>query len=221
MNITRLKLIIIAASTFAVSNAYSQSGAIYSFNFKVDPQLTEYYKVEKSGHLLSNYSQKDEMPQSLIDSIKINTEAAFAAKLNMPVQMCFHKYSSPMHFTSEGLNGVLEGLPEITTFKRGQKDCPQNTRYIKLDVLIFVGGGYFVVNETNKTKMRPQIQITAKVVDENKQEVWKGKVMLKDFEKLKTETILIDGGYVKNSEVLSPNQIYAMYMLALNKLMIE
>jgi len=217
-----LKTIFIVASIFTTSVAFSQSGAIYSFYFKIDPLLTDYIKIEnKSRTWLSGYSEEETMPDQLIDSIKLNTEQAFTAKLKMPVKMCYHKYKSEVRFTSEGINGVLVGLPELTTFKRGKEDCAQNSRYIRLDVQIYASGGTSITTVTTKTKLKPKVQITAKVVDEDNNEVWKKEVVLKDFTKIRSETIYYRGYDITKSEVLTPLDIYAMYMMGLDELMKE
>lgn len=216
-----LKTMLIIASMFATSIAYTQSGAVYSFYFKVDPELTDYIQMDDHTKWFSGFSESDEMPEELIDSIKMKTEQAFTSKLEMPVEMCFHVYKSKMHFTSEGINGVLIGLPESTTFKRGKEDCPQNSRYIKLDVQIYASGGSSITMGKTKTKLKPKVQVTAKVFDENKKVVWKKQVVLKDFKKLRSETRYYEGYDITKSEVLNPVDIYVMYRMGLDKLMEE
>jgi len=221
MKYNYLKNVFIIASIFTTSIAYSQSGAIYSFLFKIDPLLTDYIKIEnKSRTWLSGYSEKEDMSDQLIDSIKMKTEEAFTKKLNLPVKMCFHKYKSDMHFEIGGTNGFLEGLPE-NTFKRGKDDCPQNSRFIRLDVQILSSGGTSITTVTTKTKIKPRIQITAKVVDEKNNEIWKKEVVLKDFTNIRSETIYYRGYDITKSEVLTPIDIYAMYMMGLDELMKE
>jgi predicted type IV restriction endonuclease len=175
---------------------------------------------DKSRSWLSGYSEGEAMPEQLIDSIKIKTEAAFSDKLKMPVKMCFHKYKSDIHFESGGTNGILEGLPE-NTFKRGKEDCPQNNRYISLDVQIYPSGGTSITIGTTKTKLKPRLQITAKVVDENKTEVWRKDIAIKDFAKLRSETAYYGSVEITKSEVLSPFDIYAMYLMGLDELIKE
>ncbi len=200
---------------------FAQSGAVYSFIFKIDPELTNYIKVDDhSRNWLSGYSESDEMPEQIIDSIKLKAEEAFTNKLKMPVKMCFHQYKSEVHISSGGMNGILEGLPE-NTFKRGKDDCPQNSRYISLDVMIYPSGGTSINIGTTKTKLKPKLQIYAKVFDENKNEVWKRDIAIRDFAKLRSETTYYGSVEVTRSEVLTPFDIYAMYLMGLDALMKE
>lgn len=216
-------LILFLAAFFIsnLKNAYSQTGAIYSFYFKVDPQLTEYIKINYDRKWFSSFSESNEMPKAFIDSIKNKTELAFSNKLKMPVKMCYHIYKSDVHFTSEGINGVLEGLPEITTFKRGKKDCPQNTRFVSINVNIYASGGTSITFTNTQSKLKPKVQINAKVVDENNDVVWKKEVVLKNFSKLRAETRYYQGYDITKSEVLLPLDIYNMYLLGLEELMKE
>jgi hypothetical protein len=133
--------------------------------------------------------------------------------------MCYHEYKSDVHFTTER-PGSVQGLPELTTLKRGKNDCPGKTRYIRLDVQIYASGGSVTMVNT-KTKLKPRIEFLAKVVDEENNEIWKNKVVLKDFEKLRSVTRYYEGYEITKSEVLSPLDIYAMYRMALEKVVSE
>lgn len=221
MKLSRLKVLLIIGSLLGTFCSFGQSAVVYSFFFRIDPELTQYEKVDYHRKWFSEFSEGDAMPDQLIDSIKLKTELAFSRKLNMPVTMCFHQYKSETHFTSAGMDGVLEGLPESTTFKRGKADCPQNTRFIKLDVQIYSSGGSSITTVNTRTKLKPKVQIAAKVFDENNNEVWKRSVSSSDFAKLRSETRYYDGYDVTLSEVLSPVDIYAMYLMCLDALMSE
>ena len=202
-----------------LKNAYSQTGAIFSFYFKVDPRLTEYVKIDYNRKWFSSFSESNEMPKVFIDSIKSKTEQAFSNKLKMPVKMCYHVYKSDIHFTSEGINGVLEGLPEITTFKRGKNDCPQNIRYVSINVNIYSSGGTSITFTNTQTKLKPKVQMNVKVVDENNDVIWKKEAVLKNFSKLRSETRYYQGYDITKSEVLTPLDIYNMYLMGLEELM--
>lgn len=213
------RIFLVAASLFSALAAGAQSGVVYSFDFKIAPELTNYEKVEYDRNWFSEFSEGEAMPESLVDSIKLKTEEAFTAKFNIPVKMCYHEYKSDVRFTSER-PGSVEGLPELTTLKRGKKDCPDKTRYISLNVQIYSSSSS-VTSVNTKTKLKPRIEFQAKVVDEENNEIWKNKVVLKDFDKLRSETRYYQGKKVTKSEVLSPLDIYDMYQMALEKLMSE
>lgn len=204
---------------FASFTADAQSGVVYSFSFRIAPELTNYEKIEFRQNWFSEFSEGEAMPESLVDSIKLKTEEAFTAKLNMPVKMCYHEYKSDVHFTTEG-PGSVEGLPELTTLKRGKNDCPGKTRYIRLDVQIYSNSSS-VTTVNTITKMKPRIEFLAKVVDEENKEIWKNKVVLKDFDKIRSQTRYYEGYTITKSEVLSPLDIYAMYRQALEKMVSE
>jgi hypothetical protein len=218
MKTTYLKWMFMLTSMFATAHLNAQSGAIFTFNFKVDPLLTEYKRTERNTAVLSETSTSDAMPQELIDSIKLKTEEAFTERFKMPVKMCYHKNKKGEDVGSVGVSGMLEGLPS-NTFNGGKADCPQNTRYIRLDVQIYPSGGASVTTDKERGALKPRLEIIAKVVDENNEYVWKQKVDLRDFEQLQYETKSYENHKVTRSEVLSPSDIYTIYLKGLNMLM--
>ncbi len=221
MKFNTLKPLFIIALLFAAAATSAQSGAIYQFSFNIDPLLTEYLKVEdKSRNWLPEYSESETMPNQLIDSIKIKTEEAFAKKLNMPVKLCYHKNKKGKEISSVGDFGNLEGLP-TNTFNGAINDCPQNSHYIYLGVQIYSSGGSSITMVSTKTKLKPRLQITIKVVDENKNEIWKKSIAVNDFSKIRSQTWYHNSVEVTKSEVLSPYDIYTMYLMGLDKLMKE
>jgi hypothetical protein len=221
MKYAYLKFIFFASLMFATSIAIAQSGAVYSFVFRIDPELTDYIKVDdKAKTWLSGYSESDEMPSQIIYSIKLKTEESFTNKLKMPVKLCYHKNKKGKEVSSVGVGGILEGLPS-NTFNGGKDDCPQNSRYISMDVQIYPSGGTSITIGTTKTKLKPKLQIYAKVFDENKNEVWKKEIAIKDFAKLRSETAYYGSVEITKSEVLTPFDIYAMYLMGLDALMKE
>jgi hypothetical protein len=214
MKSTNFKPFFIITLLFITSLTSAQSGAIYGLVFTVDPILIDYKTIEIKGIASS---KRDEMPKQLIDSIKIKTEIAFANKLQMPVKMCFNRLQSETFLMHPGTIG---GLP-FNTFKRAKEDCPNNSRYISLDVDILSSGSSSSFSPVTKTKSKPYIVLYVKVYDENKNEVWKKNIKIKDFEKLRSSTIHYGIVDVTNSAILSPLDIYEMYLKGLDMLMKE
>jgi len=160
------------------------------------------------------------MPQQLIDSITQKTEERFAEQLAMPVKCCYRKNKKGENIGSVGVFGDLEGLPD-NTFNRSKEVCPTSTRYISLSVQLYSSGGTSVTMVNKKSKLKPKLQITAKVYDENKVKIWQKKVVLKDFKKLRSITRYYGTVEETNSQVLNPYDIYAMYLMGLDKLMLD
>lgn len=220
MGNVKIKLMFIATLLFTTFNACAQGGSVFMFLFRIDPELTNYEKVEFHRTWFSGYSEGEAMPNELIDSIKLKTEEAFSSILKMPVKMCFKKNAADEIFTTAGTFGWLEGLP-ANTLKKAQSICPQQSRYIKLDVNIYASGGSSITLANTKTKLKPKIQLYAKVFDEKGDVVWKKDLSLNDFSNLRSVTNYYKGYDITKSEVLSPLDIYAMYRKALDKLTSE
>jgi hypothetical protein len=203
------------------SQVKAQSGSIYFFFFKVDQQLTDYFKVEdKARTWFSGWSESETMPERLIDSIKLKAEEMFSSKLGMPVKCCYRKNKKGENISTVGMFGMLEGLPS-NTFTVGKETCPASTRYIWIDVQLYSSGGTSITTVNKISKLKPKIQITAKVYDENKTEIWKEEAVIKDFEKLRSVTKYYGSLEVTRSDVLNPYDIYAMYLMGMDKLLQE
>lgn len=138
----------------------------------------------------------------------------------MPVKCCYRKNKKGENISSIGVSGVIEGLP-ANTFSQGKEVCSGSTRYISLSVQLYASGGSSVTIVNTKTKLKPKLQITAKVFDDNKIEIWGKKVVLKDFEKIRSITKYYGTVEVTRSEVLTPYDIYAMYLMGLDQLMLD
>jgi hypothetical protein len=221
MKYTYFKMLFIIASILSSSVVFAQSGTIYCFFFTIDPDLTNYIKIDDhSRKWLSGYSESTTMPDQLIDSIKMKTEEAFTNKLKMPVKSCYHKNKKGEDVGSIGVFGQLEGLAS-NTFNGSKKDCPGNSQYIYLDVKIYPSEGTSITLVKTKSKLQPRLEITTKVLDENKNKVWSKSIVIKDFEKIRSETKYYGSVEVTKSEVLTPFDIYAMYLMGLDKLMSE
>jgi hypothetical protein len=221
MKYTNLKPLFIITLLFYAFVASAQSGAVYSFLFNVNPELTDFVKVERNNKKwFSEYSSGEIFPKELIDSIKIKTEKAFTDKLQMPVKMCFHIDKRGRIYTSGGTGKHLEGLPS-NTFKGAKVDCPENNRYVRLSVQISNGGSNSVTfgNKKSKTKINPNLRIFATVFDENKNKVWKKKIEISDFANLRSIKSNYGDFDVTKSEVLSSADIYTMFIIGLDELM--
>ena len=211
------KIINLISLILVTSAVVAQSGAVYSFTFKVDEELTEYLKVEnKSKKWFPGFGVSDAMPQEILDSIKSRAEKNFTSKLNLPVTLCYNKNNKGKQIGGSGGFGFLENLPS-NTFNGGKEDCPGNTHYIKLDVSI-TGDGSSIIIGTKKTKIKPKITIWAKVYDEKKNEIWDKRITIKDFGKLRSETVYYGNTEITNAETLTPFDIYVMYLLGMDML---
>ena len=205
--------------TFLLSTSlFAQSGSVYFFNFTLDPELTDYIKVEnKSKQWFSGWSESQAMPDEIVDSIKSKTETAFSNKLDIPVTMCYRTNKKGENLGSAGVFGALEGMPD-NTFNKGKEDGPDATQYIYFSVQIYAAGGTSITMVDKKSKLKPKLQLTVKVLDADKKKLWENKVVIKDFEKLRSTTKFYGAKEVTTSETLTPYDIYAMFLMGLEEL---
>ena len=200
--------------------AAQSTAVVHQFLFRVDEELTTELSVDnKSRTWFPGYSVGQAMPEQLIDSMARQTEQALTKRLGMPVRMCYHKNKKGKDVGTVGVGGMIEGLPG-NTFKAGKESCPGEFRYVDLGCSITAGGSSSIVwGNKVKTKVKPLVVMTMQVYDPEKNAVMKGKVKLKDFEKLRSTTEYNGPEETKTSETLTPYDIYGMYRLALAELM--
>ena len=206
----------------AMSTAAQQEAVVHQFLFHVDEELTTSYKVDdKSRNWFPGYSTSEAMPQSLIDSIKTRTEEALSKKLGIPVKMCYKESTKDAFIQMSGGPGMIPGLPGFV-FKKGKEVCPDKHRYVDIGANIYASGGASVdLGGRTKTKLKPKVTLDISVYDVNKEEVWGSKVALKDFDKLRSETRYYGSKEVTKAETLTPYDIYAMYLMALEEAMLK
>lgn len=211
---------LIAATILSASLANAQQEAVvHQLLFTVSEELTTEFKTEnKSRNWLPGYSISESMPENLLDSIMSRTAAALSTKLGMPVTMCFPRNKKGEEIGTMDVGGMIPGLPG-NTFKRAKEECPGKYRYIDIGASIRDGGDsgvQFGPGKKDHSKMKPVVTCDISVYDADKEEVWGAKSKIKDLKTLRTRREYSGNSETTKSETLTPLDIYAMYMMALD-----
>ena len=214
-----LRLTLLLFSFIFSLTTFSQKGAIFQFSFYIDPHLTESLSVEDTAkHWFSGYSMGEAIPQDVLDLIKNQSTKAFSEKFKMPVTLCYHKNKKGKEVESVEVDGYLGGLPSNTFKMAKEGDCPGISSFIDIDFNIS-GDGEEKINGIKSNKIKPRVEISAKVYNENKDVIWKNRTSIKNFGELRFSE-KYEGSVVKrDSETLTAYDIYVMYITALEKLM--
>lgn len=206
-------------SIFAVS---AQTGVIYNFSFRIDDELTTKMKAQNKDHKILNLATIEDMPKELSDTILMITE-------NMLGEMLSVELSS---MTPEE-KAVMAALPEhlmylpANRFKKAVKENADANVFVNISCHIAASGGTKVsLGNKSFSKVKPKLTLTIKAVDKEKEEVASKKVVLKDFEKLRSKTFEKTYGVkglgqntdeVTESETLNSNDVLRMYMMGLTE----
>ncbi len=210
---------VLMLSFFSVS---AQSGVIYNFSFRIDDELTTKMKAQNKDHKILNLATIEDMPKELSDTILMITE-------NMLGEMLSVELSS---MTPEE-KAVMPALPEhlmylpANRFKKAVKENADANTFVNISCHIAASGGTKVsLGNKSFSKVKPKLTLTIKVVDKEKEEIASKKVVIKDFEELRSKTFEKTYGVkglgqntdeVTESETLNSNDVLRMYMMGLTE----
>jgi len=199
-----------------------KTGQIYYMQVAVEDELVENFSMSKEdGTFFTEYSERDEFPQDLADSVKKATAHFLSQSLNADVSAFYPKDNKP-GVTFFGVDGYIPGLPK-TNFKKASEST-NSDYYIK--IVGDINSGNIRLNlgtDDRFKKYKPRIKLTVKVYDKNKNKVWKKKIKLKKFGKLNEyngKMVVFGNMYdYSKSETLSPLDISMIYLTALEEML--
>jgi len=200
--------------SFATAQDDGKTTGLYYLHVGISEELTTEFKATANDRsVLNGYSESAIFPDSLLDSVRIVTEAMLTEKLNSLTECTYRVNKKGKTITSVGANNELEGMP-INTFKNAllQSDHDQ---YVKVSCMFNTGGSSVDLGATKRSKVKPKVTVVVTVFDRDKNEIYKGKATLKDFGKLRQKERTRGNVTVKHSETLTPADIFMMYEMAL------
>lgn len=220
-NNTLFALFVLLASQFAVG----QTGIIYNFMFRIDDELTTQTAIQNKDHKILNIATIEEMPKELSDTIALVSEQFLSGVLGAEVNSLMPEEKLVMAALPEHLM-YLPGNTLNKAIKTESKDY-----YINISCYVAASGGTTIsLGKESYSKVKPKVTLTIDVYDKDKNKVKEGKVVLKDFEKLRSHSF--ENTYdvyglkettdeVTVSETLNSNDILRMYLMALEQVIME
>lgn len=194
-----------------------ESAGIYYISFRVDDELrNELEATHKERKFFSSYSEQAHFPEELINEMKDSIQASVSKVLNVNAECVYALNRKGDTIYTLGMNGELEGMPVQT---KGKAIKTHNkTHYVRVDVSIVSSGGVAVeLPNGTRSRLKPMITYTITSFNGDGKRTFKEKVKLKDFGVLKSiERDSGNGNWrVKESDVLHPEDIYQMFLLAM------
>ena len=166
------------------------------------------------------------MPEILVDSMLATTEQKLSKKLGYPVKVTFYKNKKGKEIKTLPVNGQIGGLPG-TSFKKIKSQHSDYNYYIKIMANLYSSGGMkFDFGFEKFSYMKPKLTLKLVVYDNNKKQVLKKTINLKDLHTVRShekDIYNIFDRHYKYTETkgLSPFDLYTIYLMGLDKLISE
>ena len=213
------KLTLLLGLIISYFSVNAQTGLIYNIAFRIDPDLITQSKIQNQDHQILNIATVEEMPKSLSDTISVMSERVIGTSLNATISSLTPEEKLIMAAIPEH----LMYLPS-NTYKKARKS-EEHDYYVNINCYIQASGGVSITLANNTySKVKPKVTLNITVYDKNKKKVQKDKIVLKDFEKLRSHTYEttygVEGWFqttdeVTESETLTSTDILRMYLYAL------
>lgn len=214
------KIIFLLSCIMSSMIALSQSGVIYNFAFRIDDALVTQMKTQNKEYKILNLATVEDLPKELSDTILMVTEKMLGKHLNAAL--------TSMRPEEKLLMGALpEHLLYLpgNTFKKAVQKNDNLNYYVIITCRIAASGGVKVTFANNSfSKVRPKLTLGIKILDKDKNLIEKKKVVLKDFEKLRSKTfedtygirgLKMNTDVVTVSETINADDVLRMYVMAL------
>ncbi len=196
-----------------------KKAGIYLLNITLEDEfIEEYVASNRNRGSTKGYSISTILPDSLIKKIKTLAIELFQDKLKADVE-CIYKQNKKGEQVSTVGWGHVEGMP--TNTYKGALTSSDMDYYVKIDVLMQTGGEPVFLGRGLYSKIDPRVIGNIKVFDRVKNEVFTNKVSLKNFSKLRSD-LISQGEFNKvYSEVLGPMDLYMIYEVTMNRLVVS
>ena len=199
----------------------AQSGVIYNFSFRIDDELTTQMEVQNKDYKILNLSTIEEMPKELSDTLILISEQMIGELLNATMTSMRPNEDKLL---SPALPEHLMHLP-ANTFRKSTKTYDSLNIFVEIQCHIAATGGVKIsFGAKSFSKLKPKLILRIKVLDKEKNEIDSRKVVLKDFEKLRSESfektygiqgLAVNKDQVTRSETINSNDVLRMYVMGL------
>lgn len=214
------KALLFACLTLNLIFAYSQSGVIYNFAFRIDNELVTQMKVQNKDYKILNVATMEDLPKELSDTVAIVSEQLIGKYLNAEITSLMPEEKLIMGALPEHLMYLPANF-----FKKALKLAPDKNHYIDISCYISANGGAQITLLPRKySKVKPKLTLNIKVYDMEKNLLETKEAVLKDFENLRSRTFEDSYGIkglkqntdvVTVSETIDANDVLRMYVLGL------
>jgi hypothetical protein len=208
------KALIFLSTFFFSCLTFAQDAGVYYLFVRIDETLIDSRKVETTTNrpVLTGYSDRVEVPEELLEMVRIETASLVGEKLGVEAEMLYLKDKKGRNIATQSMN-IFPGMPFAN--KGPVMKATQKKYYIKIYADIAPQVKVSANMNPSKSKNKPRIEMRIEIFDEAGAKFFANRVVLRDFEVLRSQSRVRGKVRITTSDVLSPEDIVEMYLLAL------
>lgn len=211
----RLAITLMIASAFSISAlAQKDNAGVFYLYVKIDETLIDSRKVETTSDrsFLTGYSDRVEVPEELLDSVRRLTNFLISKKLGVETDMLYLKDKKGRNRATQSMN-IFPGMPFVNLGPAMKAE--ERKYYVKIYVDITPQAKVSANIDRSRSKQRPKVELRLNIYNSDGKKHYSERVVLRDFEVLRSKSRVRNRVKVTESEVLSAEDIVEMYILAL------
>lgn len=213
------KLTVALAVVSALSTnllAQKADAGVFYLYMRIDETLIDSRKVETTSDrsFLTGYSDRVEVPEELLDSVRSLTNHLVSKKLGVETDMLYLKDKKGRKRATQSMN-IFPGMPFVNLGPA--RKAEHRKYYVKIYVNITPQAKASVKLDPKRSKERPKVEMRVDIYNSDGKRHFSNRVVLRDFEVLRSQSRVRKRIKITESEVLSAEDLVEMYVLALEE----
>lgn len=212
---TKSIISLVFASVFTVySFAQKDDAGVFYLNARVHEVLIDSRKVETTSDrvFLTGYSDRVEVPEELLDSVRSVTNQLVSKKLGVKSEMLYLKDKKDRKRATLGMS-IFPGMPFVNL--RPVRKEEDRKYYVKIYMDVSPQGKVTTSTGKGVANHRPKVDMRVDIYNRDGKKHYSNRVVLRNFETLFSHTEKGERVNVTESEVLTAERLVEMYILAL------
>lgn len=212
---TKSIISLVFASVFTVySFAQKDDAGVFYLNARVHEVLIDSRKVETTSDrvFLTGYSDRVEVPEELLDSVRSVTNQLVSKKLGVKSEMLYLKDKKGRKRATLGMS-IFPGMPFVNL--RPVRKEEDRKYYVKIYMDVSPQGKVTTSTGKGVANHRPKVDMRVDIYNRDGKIHYSNRVVLRNFETLFSHTEKGERVNVTESEVLTAERLVEMYILAL------
>lgn len=195
----------------------AQETRVFHLRFTVDEVLIDEVKKETTTDrvFLTGVSDRVELPENLLDSVRVATNFLLKEKTGAQSSMLYRRDKKGREIKTLSMD-IFPGMP-IGTLKQAMS-AEIADKYVRIEGRITPQAK--VVSSaasSNRSKVKPQVEMRVWIYSSDGVEEYRKRIVLRDFDVLRSQSRVRRTVRTTVSEVLSPERIVEMYVLSLEE----
>ena len=195
------------------------STGIYKMTWRIDNRLTTAFQMETQNQGIFRDVHTFRMPEQHRDAVVDQVKSIINELLNTNSQLVFRKRKNGNRIETGSSQEYVGGLPRSTK-RKAIKEFEQDL-YAKVYINVSAYRSNIVgasVLNTGVSRFRPFVRIKIKAYGSDRKRVYRKKIKLNDFEKLRSVSYTVGGTTVRRSQTLKDYEIRDMVIRALKSM---